>query len=360
MKVLFDDQIFSMMTHGGVARYHYELIKALNEINVETVLPLFFSNNYYIQKRDVSSHFSSLPFNLKIFNRTLPRFNRYYSEKAISKQDYDVFHPTSYALYFLEKLKNRPFVITVHDMITEIYDKDSNINKVKKMLISKADKIIAVSENTKKDILNFVSVDEKKIDVVYHGNTLLNDLESLPCKKKDFIPYFLYVGGRSSYKNFKFLLKAFSIISQKYRVNLICTGSNFTSYERKLLAEYNINDWVKASIIRNDEELCLLYKNAISIVYPSLYGGFGMPILEAFACHCPVLLSNTSCFPEIAQDAGLYFSPYELESLVHSMELILLDDLLRNSLINKGLDREKEFSWNKTANQTLEVYKSVL
>ena len=85
-----------------------------------------------------------------------------------------------------------------------------------------------------------------------------------------------------------------------------------------------------------------------------------MPILEAFACHCPVLLSNTSCFPEIAQDAGLYFSPYELESLVHSMELILLDDLLRNSLINKGLDREKEFSWNKTANQTLEVYKSVL
>lgn len=196
--------------------------------------------------------------------------------------------------------------------------------------------------------------------MVYHGNTLLNDLESLPCKKKDFIPYFLYVGGRSSYKNFKFLLKAFSIISQKYRVNLICTGSNFTSYERKLLAEYNINDWVKASIIRNDEELCLLYKNAISIVYPSLYEGFGMPILEAFACHCPVLLSNTSCFPEIAQDAGLYFSPYELESLVHSMELILLDDLLRNSLINKGLDREKEFSWNKTANQTLEVYKSVL
>ena len=106
--------------------------------------------------------------------------------------------------------------------------------------------------------------------------------------------------------------------------------------------------------------MSLLYRNAISLIYPSLYEGFGMPILEAFACHCPVLLSNTSCFPEIAQDAGFYFSPYELDSLLNSMEQILLDNSLRDLLINKGRDREKEFSWNKTAKQTLEVYKSVV
>lgn len=349
-----------MMTHGGVARYHYELIKALNAISVKTVLPLFFSNNYYIKKRDISSHFTSLPLNLKIFNKTLPYFNRFFSEKFISGHDFDVFHPTSYALYFLDILKNKPFVLTVHDMITEIYDRDNGINRVKRELISKADKIIAISENTKKDILEFVSVDEQKIEVIYHGNTLSNDLKYSVYEKKDSIPYFLYVGGRSSYKNFEFLLKAFSILSKKYQVNLICTGSRFSKSEMKLLTEYNVNDLVKAYIIKNDEDMSLLYRNAISLIYPSLYEGFGMPILEAFACHCPVLLSNTSCFPEIAQDAGFYFSPYELDSLLNSMEQILLDNSLRDLLINKGRDREKEFSWNKTAKQTLEVYKSVV
>ncbi len=360
MRVLFDDQVYSMMTHGGVARYHYELIKALRKIEVETNLPLFFSNNYYIHKRDVSSHISSLPFNLRIFNKTLPRFNRYCSKRAIIKQDFDVFHPTSYALYFLEKLQCKPFVVTVHDMITEIYDKNNDINKVKKELILKANKIIAISENTKKDILNFVPIDEKKIDVVYHGNTLVDDGSHLIGDTKNNNPYFLYVGGRQQYKNFEFLIKAFSVISHKYQVRLICTGSNFTLNEMKMLHKYHIENLVESSIIKSDSEMCQLYKNAICLIYPSLYEGFGMPILEAFACKCPVLLSDTSCFPEIARDAGLYFSPFNLDSLIHSMEQILQDDLLKDLLIRKGREREKQFSWNITAKQTLEVYESVL
>lgn len=360
MRVLFDDQIYSMMTHGGVARYHYELIKALNHINVETNLPLFFSNNYYIRKRDVSTHISSLPFNFKIFNKTLPQFNRYFSKRAILKQEFDVFHPTSYALYFLDKLQNKPFVVTVHDMISEIYDKNNDINKIKRELVLKANKIIAISENTKKDILSFIPIDEKKIDVVYHGNTLVDDGVCLIEHTKNINPYFLYVGGRQQYKNFEFLLKAFSIISHKYQVSLICTGSNFTPNEMELLHKYHIENVVKASIIKSDREMCQLYKNAISFIYPSLYEGFGMPILEAFACKCPVLLSDTSCFPEIAQDAGLYFSPFNLDSLIHSMEKILLDDSLKRVLIKKGQEREKQFSWNAAAKQTLEVYKSVL
>lgn len=360
MNILFDDQIFSMMTHGGVARYHYELIKSLNNMNVDTQLPLFFSNNYYIRKKDISSHLNSLPFNFKLFNRTLPHFNRYFVERAILRQNYDVFHPTNYDVYFLEKIKKKPFVITVHDMITEIYDKDNYINKIKRKLIQKADKIIAVSENTKKDILKFVSIDETKIDVVYHGYTLISDDELTKSKKNNYVPYFLYVGGRQHYKNFEFLLKAFAVISQKYRVNLICTGSLFTKKEEYLLHQYQVDDLVKAYVFKNDRDMYQLYRNAISLVYPSLYEGFGMPILEAFAFGCPVLLSKSSCFPEIAQDAGLYFSPSEIDSLIFSMEQIIFDNTLRECLINKGHKRVSQFSWEKTAESTIDVYKSVI
>jgi glycosyltransferase involved in cell wall biosynthesis len=358
MKILYDDQIFSMMTHGGVARYFYELMKNLNEIGVNTELPLFFSNNYYLKNKDISNHFSSLPFSLKILNRTLPKFNRYYSKRALIKQDYDVFHPTFCSSYFGNYLKEKPFVITVHHLNT--LSTNNLFAHGEKELIMKANHIIAVSKATKEDILRYTSVDENKITVIHHGNSLLPSSFCNNKSNKHRKPYFLYVGGRYEGKNFQFLLNALKVISAKYDVSLLCTGSSFSSSEKKMIAAMNLSDRVKGFVIKDDSEMYQLYSNALCFVFPSLKEGFGMPILESFSCKCPVLLSNVSCLPEIAGDAGLYFDPYDLDSLIDGMLRILSSTSLRDELINKGIEREKQFSWRTTAEKTLRVYESVL
>jgi glycosyltransferase involved in cell wall biosynthesis len=346
-----------MMTYSGVPRYHYELMKSLNEIGVETELPLFFSNNYYLKNKDVSNHFSTLPFSLKIFNRTLPRFNRYYSKRALLKQDYDVFHPTHYAPYFLEHLKNKPFVITIHHLNTT---RDNVFEYGEDRMIEKANHIITISEATKRDILHYTSIEENKITVIYHGCSFSPSLSSAAKENKGGKPYFLYVGGRQATKNFPFLLKAFKVIADKEDVMLICTGGAFSSSEMKLIDGMNLSGKVKACVVKDDAAMCRLYSNAISFVYPSLKEGFGMPILEAFACKCPVLLSTASCLPEIAGDAGLYFDPYDLDSLIDGMSKMLSSNGIRNSLINNGIKRGGGFSWKKTAEETLQVYKKVV
>jgi glycosyltransferase involved in cell wall biosynthesis len=358
MKILYDDQVFSMMTHSGMPRYYYELMKNLNEIGVDTELPLFFSNNYYLKNKDVSNHFSSLPFNLKVLNRTLPRFNRFCSKRALIKQNYDVFHPTYNDLpYFEDYLKGKPFVITIHHLQT--LSPNNLFAPGEEELAMKASHIIAISNATKNDILCYTSVSEDKITVIHHGNSLLPS--SFPHKKnKQSKPYFLYVGGRHAGKNFQFLLKALKVISTKYDVMLLCTGSPLSPSEMEMITAMNLSGRVKGFVVKDDSEMCQLYSNALCFIYPSLKEGFGLPILESFACKCPVLLSNASCFPEIAGDAGLYFDPYDLDSLIDSMVKILSSNSLRDELINKGMERGKLFSWRKTAEKTLMVYESVL
>jgi len=142
---------------------------------------------------------------------------------------------------------------------------------------------------------------------------------------------------------------------------LLCAGGgNFNEEEVLLLNTLGIENQVIHQYFDTDNTLFALYQRAIAFVYPSLYEGFGIPILEAFACACPVILSNSSCFPEVAQEAALYFNTGDDEDLSHKLEEIISNSNLRNSLINKGLKRQKAFSTEKKAKETYKVYKSIL
>ncbi len=365
MKILYDHQIFTNQKFGGISRYFYEVINGLNkQTNIKCEISLLVSSNHYISDRKIVNHINLLPnknFRGKV--RLFNLINKPYSILKIRDQLFDIFHPTYYDPYFLKYIGNKPFVVTVHDMIhekfKEFFSPKDKTSHYKKLLVEKATKIISVSKNTKKDLIDIFGIDESKIEVVYHGylksvkpNINLNF--KLPDK------YILFVGNRNGYKNFERFIKSISKILRKDKdLYVICAGGGkFNSKEIYLLSEFRIKNKVLQYDV-NDEELAYLYRNASSFVFPSLYEGFGIPILEAFACGCPVVCSNSSSFPEIAEEAAYYFDPYSENSINYAIIKVIEDSKLRNELIHKGYEKLKDFSWEKTAEQTKKVYENL-
>jgi glycosyltransferase involved in cell wall biosynthesis len=225
-------------------------------------------------------------------------------------------------------------------------------------MIERADHIIAVSENTKKDLMDICGVKESKISVIYHGYSTIEDFDKTSLKLPS--RYILFIGNRKRYKNFYFFISSLKIVFKKDQfLKLIVAGSPFSSEELTFIKEQGLEDYI---IFRkaNDIDLACLYSNAQAFIYPSIYEGFGMPILEAFSYNCPVLLSNTSCFPEIAGDAVIYFDPKNIVDISDKIISVINNTSLREDLILKGRKRLSEFGWNKATQRTFEVYKKVI
>lgn len=232
--------------------------------------------------------------------------------------------------------------------------------KIKPLLCREAAHIIAVSENTKKDLINILGVSEKKISVIYHGApSHTNDINTVPLIKGR---YLLYVGRRDFYKGFQQMIKSLApVLTRHPDLKIVCTGSEFQKEEISFLRSLKISDSV-IQIHANDKDLHNLYSNALCFIYPSLYEGFGIPILEAYSANCPVLLNSTSCFPEIAQEAALFFHlDYDSSDLEQTMEKFLTwGTEEREKLIKKQLTRLNDFSWEKSSQQLANIYSSLI
>lgn len=367
MNVLYDHQIFSTQNFGGVSRYFTEIITGLGENNVNAIPAFYFSNNIYL---------SSPPFEYKNFlsNFYIPKkqqiiygINKRYAIQKLTQQNYDIFHPTNYDDYFLDYIGSKPFVITLHDMIHEMeshkYEEllqDKATIKRKEILLKKATKIIAVSENTKKDALKCLDISEDKITVIYHGNSFFKSENQGELFLKNQINYVLYVGSRKHYKNFIFLIGSLAQTLIDNNINLICAGGgDFSIEEKKNIQKFGLTQFVKQYSV-NDRQLSNLYSNALFFVFPSTFEGFGIPILEAFACECPCLLSTCGALREVGGDAAIYFDPYDMESLIMGFNSLLSDIQLRRNLTISGLKRLKLFTWDNAVNQTQKVYESII
>jgi len=367
MTILFDHQIFSTQIYGGVSRYFSELMKNFkNDNEIEYELSLRYSNNHYLKQFDnlpCKPFFENSTFRGK--HRLLDFLNERISKKIISKGDYDVFHPTYYDPYFLNFLNNKPFVLTVYDMIHEIYPEmflsKDKITERKKLLAQKATKIIAISKSTKRDIIRFFGIDENKIEVIYLGNSLniskSDDALNIELPEK----HILFVGNRGGYKNFDLFIKAITpLLLEDAELSVVCVGDGkFDDIEIEKFKSLNIKDKVFQYSV-SDNILAYLYQRAIVFVFPSLYEGFGIPILESFVCGCPVLVGEVSSLPEIAGDAGVYFDPTNIVSIYDTVKRIIYDKELRKSLKLKGFQRVKNFSWEKTAEKTKSLYESII
>ena len=360
-KILYDHQMFTFQRFGGVTRYFADLMYNLPQNEFTADVPMKYCENHYVAETYGHKYDKlSFPENYRIRRRLYELANDFISKKAIKNGDYDIFHPTYYNPYFLSALKKcqKPLVLTIHDMTFErfpqevlIYDK-TILNK--KRLVQEADHIIAVSENTKKDIVEILGTDPSKISVVHHGYKPIAEPAS-----QLFDHYILYVGERKGYKNFLSWLKAISpLFSDDNRLKVVCTGADFSQAELSIFAELGIADRI-VHISANDAQMASLYNHALCFVYPSLYEGFGIPILEAFTNRCPVCLSNASCFPEVAGDAALYFDPNDSNSMYSALKELLDSPALRMELCTKGKERSKEFSIERMVEQTCNVYRKL-
>jgi len=352
MKIFYDNIIFSLQRAGGISLYWSELISASIKKNID--IQFFGSKNENIfQKR--------IDLNIKTESRISIKILRY-MPLLKTLPNGSVFHSSYYRVSFQKNVKN---IVTVHDFTYEFFM--SGVAKYihiwqKKIAISKSSGIICVSESTKKDLLKFYpNLKNEKIRVIYNGVgdeflVLSNPASYLTFQFKNLAnrKYLLYVGDRSSYKNFKlavdvlFGLDDFSLV--------VIGGGKFNKYEKSIIKERRGDVFHFSGLDGN--ELNVIYNNACCLLYPSSYEGFGIPIVEAMKSGCPVVSVNVSSIPEVCDNACLLVDNPNLANLIEKVES-LEDSEIRKSVIKRGIIRAQAFSWSKCFNDTLKFYEEV-
>jgi len=337
------------------------------------VLPVMPSNIYLVS----AGLFGVFALGLRSLKALI---NDYRFVKVLNSARAEIVHmPNQHLARYINFLKKK-CVVTVHDLIRffdmkghhpPLIHKPNLRDRIGLELdyrgVRKAEKIIAISKNTKNDLVKHLKVPEEKIDVVYQGiDHKLFKPTHTPAPIKE--PYILYVGSEQPRKNLTTLLKAFYKLKQGGRrfsgIKLVKVGNpgkmpSFRKNTLKTIDALNLRkDVVFAGFVPR-KKLPNYYSNAECLVLPSLYEGFGRPVVEAMACGCPTITSNTSSLPEVVGDAGLMVDPRDVSALKNAMKEVLTNEGLRRNMVKKGLMRASNFSWQKTAKETSEVYKEI-
>lgn len=354
MKIIFESSIFLHQSVGGISKYFCKINKIFKKRNIKSIIysPLSINNNLKDNKNYNINYFKfkKIP---RLCTKLFYLINNFATFFFIKFYKPDILH-FSYYNNSLLKFINIPYVLTVYDLISENKNyKDKRFKK--KQLIHNASHIICISNTTRKDLIKFYNVDKKKISVIYLG---VGYNKKLTVKKKNYI---LFVGSRDGYKNFINFIKAFG--KSNYLINnykVLCFGSkSFNLEEVQLIKKLKIenNVFFKSG---NDKILNKLYKNASLFVAPSKNEGFGLTLLEAMSFGCPTICSDIAIFKETLKNSCCYINPNNISDIKKKMENVLKSKKKQKILIKKGLLKTKQYSWNKCALETIEIYKKVL
>ena len=368
MNISYDNQIFNMQSYGGISRYYTELASQMYDKSMNVKVFAGLHKNSYIQQYEDSFAIGKHIIYPPKSTSALLKINNVLSDRFLNKRQLDIVHRTYYNNK--NKIKKSINVITVYDMIHELFPADfsakDNTAHLKSITIKQADHVICISESTKNDLLKIYNIPESSISVTHLGYHSLPDIKS-PHIEGETIdnfnkPFLLFVGHRSGYKNFLGFLKAVSISERLVKdFDIIAFGGGrFSLDEKRYILKLGLNERQVKNIQGEDDMLSVLYSKATLFVYPSLYEGFGLPPLEAMDHGCPVVCSNTSSIPEVVGNAALKFSPSDIEDISHIIEEAIYDSSIRDNLVLAGLERTKNFSWEKCATDTLKVYRSIL
>jgi glycosyltransferase involved in cell wall biosynthesis len=367
MRIAFDHQIFGWQRFGGVSRYFFELANTISKsgtegVQCQIVSPLYV-NGYLDQADPALKVTGSRAPAIRRTGRFYRALNRMLTPFILERWKPDILHETYYARRSVAP-KGSKTVLTVFDMIHELYPEFfpswDRTRDEKRAAVSRANHIVCISENTRKDLIRLLKVPPDKTSVVHLGFALSSG--KITALQPPPRPYLLFVGSRGGYKNFDRLLHAYaSRGSLRGSHDLLAFGGGvFNARERALIRRLGLTEDQVRQLGGNDAVLGGLYKQASFFVYPSLYEGFGIPPLEAMSFDCPVICSNTSSMPEVVGDAAIQFNPKDSESIADAMEAVIENPCLQSHLRRLGRRRLEAFSWRQCASQTLTVYRSIL
>lgn len=364
-RIVYDYQTFSLQQYGGISRYFCEIaarIMRAAEFDVKVVAPVHY--NDYLAASDVGKialHIPQYPRTERLYGA----INRFVAPPITNLISPAIVHQTYYSASCAPRSAKK--ILTVHDMIHELFPEHflPNDPTAQKKLasVAAADHVLCVSESTKADLIRLLDVDPQKVTVTHLGcSGIFSDpgiqIEIQPVDR----PYILHVGHRGGYKNFAKAVEAYASSQRLLKEFDLVTfgGFPFSQEECALIDSLGVRPGSVRRIAGNDMELARAYAGARVLIYPSLYEGFGIPALEAMNCRCPVVGANTSSIPEVVGPAAELFDPTNTDSIRAALEKVCFDDEQHARLIQAGLERVKYFSWDKCANETLQVYRAVL
>jgi len=366
MKILFDHQIFTQQSYGGISRYFVRLAQGLLSLGnqIDVVSPIH-CNRYLKDLPKPHVHGIELDHFPPKTGHLSMMANHHLSKFLLRSSSSEILHETYYsAKPVFPSAKGR--VITVYDMIHEKYaakfsPKDPAI-KYKRLAVERADHVICISNSTKRDLCELFNIPDHQVSVVHLA---YEKFEAQPIdaeQPNELRPFLLFVGSRWGYKNFERFLRAVAISpALKTGFDVVAFGGGaFTSTEQALIQELRFGPHQVRQVGGNDAVLGRLYAQARAFVYPSVYEGFGLPPLEAMAQDCPVISSNSSSMPEVVGDAGAYFDPLDIEAQAQAISSVVFYDQRRNALIAAGRKRLSLFSWERCALETQAVYQKAL
>lgn len=309
--------------------------------------------------------------------------------KAVSNSPIDMmFFPAVYSWFPIPL--NLPSIVTLHDAIPEHFPKmvfpdwKSRLfwNIKVKLALWQSNRVLTVSQAAKREIAEYIGIDDSLIDVISEAPNpmfeIINESETRRCFREELkiplnVKLIVYVGGMAPHKNLHRFLDAFAKAQEQEQevmdnVHLLLVGdykgagfhSNYDSLQQRVDKDTYLNSKVHFSGFVSDEQLVLIYNDAMTVTMPSLSEGFGLPAVEAMACGTPILSSNRGSLPEVIGDAGLYFDPYDTDAICCEIIKLSSDEMLRQELSLKAVAQAKTFSWERAAQLTMYYLESFI
>lgn len=357
---------FISMKSGGPESYIANLLKALMMIDNNNDYNLYVINQEALSDFNIPDNFNICP--LKLYNPWIR--NTVIMPIELARRPVDILHVQNVVpLGYRGKL-----VVTIHDISFEIYPETFpramrlRLSMLVKSTARKANLVLTGSENTKKDLIELYRIPAEKIEVIPYAHNRIyrpikdqGQIERIKLKYGIHGNFVLYAGTLQPRKNIVGLIKAWDIVRQKYKLKykLVIVGKAGWLYSdilRMIQNHTHSEDIICAGYIR-DDEMPFIFNAASVFIHPSFYEGFGLTVLEALACGVPVIASNNSSLPEVVGDAGILINPYNHEEIADAIYKIVTNPELRAHLISEGLQRSEKFSWEYTAQRTLDAYK---